>query len=51
MSKEDNVYFKDLPEIYTEERKAVNGQIIESKFIKVKGKTLNECKKIYDKLK
>ncbi len=46
------VYQQDLPKIYVETKKeALTGQVLENKCIIVQGKSLNECKKIYDKLK
>ena len=43
-------YESSIPQITVERKKLVNGHTIEQTTITVLGKTLGECKKIYDKL-
>jgi len=45
------IHREELPRIVKEERNEVNGMIIKQKYIEVKGKTLQECKEIFDKIK
>ena len=40
-----------LPMIVTEYKKEAAGSVIESKFIKVVGENLKECKKIHDQIR
>ena len=45
-------YREELPQIIIEKRKMLPDNIIqESEYYQVRGKTLNECKKILDKIK
>lgn len=45
------IHREELPRIVTEERDEANGILIKQKYIEIRGKTLQECKEIYDKLK
>ena len=49
--RKDIIYNQNLPQIVTETKTEVpSGGVLEQNYISVTGKSLRECKKIYDEL-